>query len=441
MKYRDPWEEVGNAATKALYQYYSTRPNPNDVAAAQADIASKNALAQKYGAETQLLQQRADAPDSIAGIFQNIYNEPIEGQRVDENMTGPMPGVAPTKDVIQERFTSNIPDIVANSMRFSSEKPGDMADVIAGLYGAGGSSPEQLTGTQMGAGMDYDKTMPGFYAALANDRIKGSGGTRQIKINDAMTQFGVDAPTATKMVDGYIKLSTDPLGNRTLTDIVTGDMRVLEPSGMQDAPAQPYTPAYDITNKDLSFNPGDATGFTATGLNTLTNTAGQYFDTFKFEGPENAAQKMRVLTRDITKALSSNARPLAIEANQLMALVPQPFVWNQNPDVATNQVKDIVRLLKTQYDADAAVVDDKSLPIKVRTDVARRMNDLRRTIASVMKPQSFGRMFHDQQSPVNASLGNPSGQDATGQLKPGTEEDGYRFKGGDPADPTNWEKM
>jgi len=227
--------------------------------------------------------------------------------------------------------------------------------------------------------------------------------------------FGVDESDATKHVDGYIKLSTDPLGNRTLTDTVSGLMDILQPKGSTNESqpqgstneSQPFSePVAPVSGSELNFNPGNATGMVATTKNFVSNTAGQFVDALKFEGPEDDAQKISFLERDLVKALSSSSRPPVIEQESIRSMIPQPFEFNQNPDVARNKVASVIDLMKQQYDFDAREVDNPMLPQKDKNELNRRMREIKRTISSFVKPGALSRLFPE----VQGGTGQESGK-------------------------------
>jgi hypothetical protein len=57
------------------------------------------------------------------------------------------------------------------------------------------------------------------------------------------------------------------------------------------------------------------------------------------------------------------------------------------------------------------------------------------------KPEARAAKLANIDAIVRAKLGMSSSQEQTAAPQPGTVDSGYRFKGGDPANQANWEKI
>ena len=227
MRYKDPWADVGNAALDAFYKYQTTKPSQADIVASNADLNLKKSQADKYAAETALLRSQAQAPDSIAAMFGDIYNTPMESPAPTPDFVGPGAPVAPTKDVLQERFTQNLPDMFANAMRYSGDKPGNLADVYLAMAAAGGGSPDQITNAQMGAQMDYADTQPGFEQDQGYTLSPGSVryGADNQQVASAPFKPGGSGPSFRMNSDGSVEYSEGGLPQQGLTKATANQLQ------------------------------------------------------------------------------------------------------------------------------------------------------------------------------------------------------------------------
>lgn len=212
MRYNDPWAQVGDAALNAFLKYQMSKPSQAQNASLQADLDLKRSQADKYAAETALLKNRSQAPDSIAALFSDIYNKPMEAPRSDSNFIGAMPAVDPSNEVIQQRFNQNLPDIFANAMRYSSNNPSNLADVFLSIASSGGASPEQITNAQMGAKMDYADTLSGFQQSRNEPYTLNPG---QIRFSPDNEQIA-SAPFKPEYVTDFSNIGQDNIQNNIL---------------------------------------------------------------------------------------------------------------------------------------------------------------------------------------------------------------------------------
>lgn len=168
--YQDPWAGVGQSANNAIFKYLTTRPT-----------AADQASAQKTQLETQLLQNRVNAPDSIANIFGNILaqNEP-QGPTLSGE---PLPATAPTPDQINQRYSQAMPELMKTAMQYSGDSVGNLGDTFLAFAANGGASMPQISNAQLGAGQGYEKTIQGvneapFTLGPGAIRFNGDGSQR-----------------------------------------------------------------------------------------------------------------------------------------------------------------------------------------------------------------------------------------------------------------------
>jgi|DEB0MinimDraft_6_1074348.scaffolds.fasta_scaffold00040_48 hypothetical protein len=174
-EYYDPWAKVGQSANNALFQYLSSRPNPQQQAAAQADIDAKRALTNKYGLESRQIQSQLGAPDAMRSVLANIYAQ-VEQPAPSPDFVGPGAPIAPSADVINQRYQQNMPDIFSTAMQYAGAKPQNIGDIFAAFAANSGANPDQITRAQQGAGMDFAKTREGFEADPSNSGFTLSPG-------------------------------------------------------------------------------------------------------------------------------------------------------------------------------------------------------------------------------------------------------------------------
>ncbi|MEM8615492.1 MAG: hypothetical protein AAGF20_01010 [Pseudomonadota bacterium] len=76
--------------------------------------------------------------------------------------------------------------------------------------------------------------------------------------------------------------------------------------------------------------------------------------------------------------------------------------------------------------------------------VTQRKQQFRRSMLSAIEAMVMGKPYDIDAISAEAAqiaIGQNGSQTTTTQIQPGTIEEGFRFKGGDPADPANWEQV
>lgn len=115
-----------------------------------------------------------------------------------------------------------------------------------------------------------------------------------------------------------------------------------------------------------------------------------------------------------TEGAKSNAS-LRVLATRLTAKVPRFEGPQSDKDVA-------------EYKAAAGDLANEKLPVEIRLAAGETLRRLSQK--AVEQAQAGGQL----------GGGRQGGAPARGRPQPGVVEDGYRFRGGDPADPANWER-
>lgn len=217
----------------------------------------------------------------------------------------------------------------------------------------------------------------------------GGSDQRERKIDQYQKRFGMSLEEATRAVDSRTML--DDKGNLITFDPTTGQGTLLEVETGTERPV--LQPPEGVAIEDLAFDPGEGTGFGASFLGLWNSTLGQLPLVPIFEGPEMAAQNLRVVERDAVRALASSSRPPVIEQARIMSLIPGAMEWTQNPEVANFKMTNFVDLMMNQYVDDRRFMEDRTNPKRVREESARRANEIESIVRRVLLPEAADAMF------------------------------------------------
>ena len=232
---------------------------------------------------------------------------------------------------------------------------------------------------------------PEFAEWLDRNRAEGQPSAREARIADTMQTLGVARDEAVKLTDGLMRLTTDDKGNRVLTDLSTGRSRLLEIEAPAPPPRMERPPATDID--ELSFDPGEGTGFGATFLGAWNSTFGQIPILPIAQGPEEAAQKLRILERDAIRALASSGRPPVVEQERIIAALPRGMEWFENPEVATFKAASFVDLMVDQYIDDLRFRNDPTNPKDGRDAASERSRQVEGIIRRMLTEDAANQLF------------------------------------------------
>ena len=368
-QYYDPWAKVGQSATDAVSTYLASRPNAHEVAMAQADLAAKNALVRKYESDTRRLNaeseinnaykqsqttqldNRNNAPTGMADIFRSII-APVEQPRppalasmtpgmvapggapfdpsggIGESfgeMQGPMPGMPAPADVRNERFTESMPEIFANAMKYGSDKPGNLGDIVMAMVSNMGGSGEQITNAQMGSGADLNQGYTMNPGQIRFDRFGNEVNSAPFKPN------GLNTP--------------------------------------QDTPqdiSQGVQPAFTEPSLNLYDKAGDAGGISGAAQELYTNTIGQFLPIpDKFVETVEDRQDLTTASGGMVRALSINPKMPVAEITRLLEenpIKPKLGVSGVSAQAKMRSLHDGLSLIRDDAlsDYNDPVLDDKT---------------------------------------------------------------------------------
>ena len=222
---------------------------------------------------------------------------------------------------------------------------------------------------------------------------------------------GMDRNTATRIAAGTVRVITDPYtGNVALVDVGTGEqlpmgMRGAKPTQPTPKEGQPEATIWDMA--DLATGPWSAG---LAGLGTVSGMVGLP----TAEKTDYARQFIRSAQNDLIRALSINPRFPVGEIKRLQEEINISPKIVDNPEKMKTRARAVDNYLRRRLEKELRTSSDVNVP----------MNDRKAASSAAKDIESFLGL-----------LGVPQGPN------PGNVEDGYRFKGGDPANPDNWEKV
>ena len=227
---------------------------------------------------------------------------------------------------------------------------------------------------------------------------------RERKIVQYMEFFDKSREEAIRAVDSVIM--PDDKGNIVRYDPISGTSEILSQVGVE-APTDLSLPdAAEV--EDLAFDPAKGTGFGASFLGLWNSTLGQVPFLPIAEGPEEAAQELRVIERDAIRALASSSRPPVIEQQRIMSIIPDAMNWFENPEVAQGKMTNFINLMMNQYVDDMRFSSDLTNPKAIREESRARSNNIESIVRRVLTPEAAQVMF-DSLSRVEQSVNDISG--------------------------------
>ena len=257
--------------------------------------------------------------------------------------------------------------------------------------------------------------------------------TPKIKDRERRAQMlidtGVDPDIAKGIAAGRYQISRDPVtGVAQVVDMATGDP-IQKPQDRSDqAPALNQEPSGG-ERSSLWGMVGDSTGVLPAIQEFGQGIAGQVGVDMASDELLQRRQQFRNAQNDLIRALSINPRFPVAEMERIRREV------NIEPGVLTDEkslrarMRSLDGFLQQKLEREHEAARDKDLPADTRQDAATAAKDIMNFLQSLGVPRDEG------SSPIVSE-----GKDGIEPPPVGTIEDGYRFLGGDPANPSSWER-
>jgi len=214
----------------------------------------------------------------------------------------------------------------------------------------------------------------------------GTGDQRDRMIRDYMlVNPGSTYEEAVQAIDG--KLVTDNITGQTATfNQYTGKSTPIEEDQTKSDEFNRNIPK--ITGDDLAFDPGEGTGAFASILGLWNDTLGQIPILPYAKNPEEAARNLTILERDSVKALSSSNRPPVVEQERIIAMMPKPMDFFQNPREAEAKTVGFIDLMMNQYVDDITFYSNTGNPKKLRESSLERSSNIESIVRRVLTPDA-----------------------------------------------------
>lgn len=223
------------------------------------------------------------------------------------------------------------------------------------------------------------------------EKAPGKPTQRDQKIDAAMTDYGITRKQAQDIVDGRIKVKTDPVtGQNHLVNVATGTSTVITPAvappvtpdpavapAVPEIPAAPAETAFDML--------GEGVGFGAVFKEGLSVTAGQVTEEAAFTETTKARTKIKGLREKLIRALSLSGRPPVVEQERLAEMLPSTGIFESKAH-ATAQLRELHGALSRQVMEDAAFAKDMGNPKKLRIEAANRVKGITSMLRELGNP-------------------------------------------------------
>jgi hypothetical protein len=226
--------------------------------------------------------------------------------------------------------------------------------------------------------------------------IKAGSTSRNVKISDIMQDYpGMSKRDARDIVDGRIKVTTDPLtGEVNLTNLATGKARKATgvsapaaptpPELTVDAPVLPIADASQPT-ETLFDVVGAGVGAIPVAKEIMSTTLGQISPGLTFSETTKARTKIKGVREALISALAKSGKPPLAEQERLLDLLPSTGIF-ESPEHAADQLTELYGLLGRQIIEDLAVSNDPSMAKKVREESAMRAQETKNVLRELGTP-------------------------------------------------------
>lgn len=261
---------------------------------------------------------------------------------------------------------------------------------------------------------EYKLTHP---TANSNNRDAKIAAVTQQLVKSGMSPSQA-ADHAEGIVDGYIKMTVVPqTGEVRMTNTVTGKASAVPLGGK--APAPPAPPPGMSMWEAAKYGTGPVSAAIAAG-SKISGAIGGPVDSKVLK----ARQVLRTGTQYMIRALSNNPRFPVRERDWLIKEVSTLPTLLDNTKAMHDRMSVLSETLSRWRQTAQDNANDANLPLQYRADQKAKVAEIDHFLSELSAPKE-------------AATGAPSGSGPT----PGTVEDGYKFKGGDPSKPENWVKQ
>lgn len=261
---------------------------------------------------------------------------------------------------------------------------------------------------------------------------------------------GVDWQTASQIADGVLSVANDPVyGTPLLVNRATGQATRIQTQAPGTPVAQGSAPPSDETGAMVPeyMRPGatgapmpqqqpdtlwqsrggvpGVSGFLTEQYGRIAGQAGVPM------GPETREtignrQMFRIAQNDLIRSLSINPRFPVGEMERLRRETDlEPAIFD-SPEALELRMRELDAYLRNRLTNEQSAADDPNLPVTTRQAAAQAAKDIGNFLNLMGVPQGVG------QAPAAAAPSAPA---------VGSVEDGYRFLGGNPADPNSWQAV
>ena len=248
----------------------------------------------------------------------------------------------------------------------------------------------------------------------------GKGGGKQTALQEKIDEYrlaypGISTEDARKLALGSVQIVTDPvLGTSMLVDKGTGETRPISDPTLE--PETTDSPDLPENKRDIDLYKATekGTGLYSAILNAVSVASSAIGGPIAKETVK-ARQELTMAQRNLFRALRESSKVLAFEMKTIFEEHPIDPNILRSPLIAQANLEVIDSAIRNRLADANRTIADPSLPASDRKDA--------RSLAKAMG--DFLEILNVPQTGLAA----------------GTVEDGYKFKGGDPSDPTNWEQV